>query len=135
MEQTVFCPIRRKRVALTPEEGVRQQLIKLLVEHKGYPAGLLAAEYSIKLGKKSFRCDIVAFDRNFTPVAIFECKAPNVKLDTSVMEQAVRYNMVLGAKYLVITNGITAFACRLGVGEKGCEYVTDIPSYFEANGE
>ena len=135
MEQTVFCPVRRKRVALTPEENVRQQLINWLVGQMGYPVGLLAVEYSIKLGKKSFRCDIVAFDRSLAPLVIFECKAPSVKLDSSVMEQAIRYNMVLSARYLVITNGTTAYACRLGVGEKGYEYVNEIPSYFEAKGE
>ena len=135
MEQTVFCPLRRKRVALTPEENVRQQLIRWLVDNKGYPIGLLAAEYCIKLGKKGFRCDIVAFDSNLAPLVIFECKAPSVKLDGSVMEQAARYNMVLGARYLVITNGTTAYACRLGIGEKGYEYVNEIPSYFEAKGE
>lgn len=135
MEQTVFCPVRRKRVALTPEENVRQQLIRWLVSHKGYPIGLLAAEYGIKLGKKCFRCDIVAFDRNFIPLVIFECKAPNVKLDGSVMEQVATYNMALGARFLVITNGTTTFACRFGTGEKGYKFVDEVPSYSEATME
>lgn len=122
-------------MALTPEENIRQQLIRWLVDNKRYPIGLLAAEYCIKLGKKSFRCDIVAFDRNLAPLVIFECKAPGVKLDGSVMEQAIRYNMVLGARYLVITNGEVMYVCRLGIGEKGYEFINEIPSYFEAKEE
>jgi hypothetical protein len=68
-------------------------------------------------------------DKTLTPQLIVECKAPSIKLDSTVLEQVIRYNMVLNVKYLIITNGVSTFVCKLGTGCKGYEFVTEIPSY------
>ena len=78
MEGTVFDPLRKKHVSLTPEEQVRQHFIHWLNAEREYPLQLMASEYTIKLGNKSFRCDIVAFDNNLKPQIIVECKVMSI---------------------------------------------------------
>lgn len=129
MEKTVFDPLRKKHVALTPEEQVRQFFIKWLNVERGWPLHLMASEYAIKLGRKSLRCDIVAFGRDLQPQMIVECKAPDVTLGRSVLDQIMAYNVVLGVPYLVITNGCTTYACALDKDTGKYEFVEDVPCY------
>lgn len=129
MEKTVFDPLRRKYVALTPEEQVRQFFIGWLHTERLWPLQLMASEYGIKLGRKSFRCDIVAFSRDMQPQVIVECKAPQVALGRVVLNQIMEYNMVLGVPYLVITNGCTTYVCGLDKETGKYEFVEDIPFY------
>ena len=84
----VFDPLRRRFVALTPEEKVRQQMLCLLVEHLHVPAGLLAVEYSVKVNGLDKRADAVVFGAEGNPLMIVECKAPSVTLTEAVLEQA-----------------------------------------------
>lgn len=128
-KERIFDPLRKKRVALTPEEQVRQYFIQWLSRERNYPLGLMMSEYTISYNKRSFRCDIVSFDREMNPLVIVECKAPSVKLDNSVIEQITCYNMALRVKCLVITNGVTTFA--FGFDDKEQRYVAlqDIPHY------
>lgn len=129
--EQVFDPLRKKYVALTPEERVRQSFIRWLNDARGYPLSLMASEYSIQLGKKDFRCDIVCFSSNLQPLLAVECKAPHVKLECEAAEQIRRYNMVLKVRYLVITNGVTTFAFELDPESGSYRYISDIPSYAE----
>lgn len=129
--EQVFDPLRKKYVALTPEERVRQSFIRWLNDARGYPLSLMASEYSIQLGKKDFRCDIVCFSSNLQPLLAVECKAPHVKLECETAEQICRYNMVLKVRYLVITNGVTTFAFELEPESGSYRYISDIPSYAE----
>lgn len=129
--EQVFDPLRKKYVALTPEERVRQSFIRWLNDARGYPLSLMASEYSIQLGKKDFRCDIVCFSSNLQPLLAVECKAPHVKLECEAAEQICRYNMVLKVRYLVITNGVTTFAFELDPESGSYRYISDIPSYAE----
>lgn len=102
---TVFDPLRRRWVALTPEEEVRQKTLFLLVEHLGVPAGRVAVEYSLKVNGQDKRADAVVFGSDGSPLMIVECKAPSVKLTEDVLEQAVRYHSALRPKYLLLSNG------------------------------
>lgn len=130
MNRTVFDPLRRKNVALTPEEAVRQFFIEWLNKQRNWPLQLMASEYSIRFNRKSFRCDIVAFNRSLEPQIIVECKAPDVALDNQVLQQIVTYNMVLKVPHLVITNGKDTFVCSRN-GETGkYEFKEDIPYYL-----
>lgn len=129
MENLVFDPLRKKNVALTPEEEVRQFFIKWLHDQKGWPLQLMASEYTIKLGRKSLRCDLVAFNRALEPQMIVECKAPDVVLDNRVLAQIVAYNIVLKVPHLVITNGNDTYVCSYNKATEKYEFVGDVPAY------
>ena len=105
-------PFRRKTVVLTPEEWVRQHVADYLVL-SGYPRGLIALEKAINLGGRTQRFDIVVFDRRNHPFLLVECKRPEHKLTPETLNQAVRYNRVLQAPYLMISNGRKHYLCRI----------------------
>ncbi len=98
-------PVRRKWVALTPEEWVRQQVIHYLHHQLGYPLEVMQVEGSIKVNNMSRRCDIVVYATSGLPRMIVECKAPEVPLTQKTIDQACRYNTVLQVPLLMITNG------------------------------
>ncbi|MBO7640643.1 MAG: type I restriction enzyme HsdR N-terminal domain-containing protein [Bacteroidales bacterium] len=111
----IWDPLRKKNVALTPEEGVRQWFIKVLHEQVGIPLHMMASEVGFKFGsdvgglegvkRKEYRADIVVYDRAARPLMIAECKRPEVELSDAVLQQALRYNRVLDVRYLALTNG------------------------------
>ena len=105
----IWDPLRKKEVKLTPEEQVRQWFISVLEEEMGVPRHMMMSEVAFKLGKKCFRADIIIYGKNLRPVAIVECKRPEVSLSQEVIEQVVRYNMTMGVKYIIITNGNSTF--------------------------
>lgn len=101
----VLDPVRRRWVALTPEEEVRQQTICMLHDRYGYPLELMQVEGAITVNGQSRRCDIVTYSRDGRPRMIVECKRPDVPLTQKVCDQACRYNTVLQVPYLLLTNG------------------------------
>jgi len=125
----VFDPLRRRFVALTPEEKVRQQMLCLLVEHLHVPAGLLAVEYSVKVNGLDKRADAVVFGTDGRPVMIVECKAATVKLTEAVLEQAIRYHSALRPKYLLLSNGNVTY-CYLVDGQT-LSPLDHLPDYTE----
>ena len=125
----VFDPLRRRFVALTPEEKVRQQMLCLLVEHLHVPAGLLAVEYSVKVNGLDKRADAVVFGTDGHPVMIVECKAATVKLTEAVLEQAIRYHSALRPKYLLLSNGNVTY-CYL-VDSQILSPLDHLPDYAE----
>ena len=133
MEGTVFDPLRKKNVALTPEEEVRQHFIGWLNTQRNYPLNLMASEYTIKIGKRSLRCDIVVFNRNLEPQIIVECKAPYVSLGKEVMHQISLYNTLLKVPHLVITNGTSTCICSYNGSSGRYEFANDIPYHFPNN--
>lgn len=104
--QTIWDPIRKKNVALTPEERVRQWCIGILADHYQVPVHMMMSEAGFKLGEKQYRADILVYDRKMQPLVVVECKRPEVDLTREVLDQAVRYNMVLNVRYMIITNGL-----------------------------
>ena len=94
----IWDPLRKKMVALTPEEQVRQWFIGVLRDHLKVPAHMMMSEVSFKLGDKPFRSDILVYGRDTAPLMVVECKRPETKLDREVLEQALKYNLVLGVK-------------------------------------
>ena len=101
----LFDPLRRKWVARTPEEEVRQAVIAWLRDVQGFPAGLMESEYGFLYNRRRYRADILVFDRRLQPFLLVECKAPGVRLDAKVVEQVVRYTRVLAVRYVLVTNG------------------------------
>ncbi len=121
--------IRRKYVALTPEEWVRQHFVNYLIKEKHYPESLIANEIQIVLNNQKKRCDTVAYDRSLTPLVIIEYKSPDVKITQEVFDQIVRYNMVLKVKYLIVSNGLQHYCCRIDYENLSYEYLSEIPDY------
>ncbi len=129
MEKTIFDPLRKKHVALTPEEQVRQHFIRWLNTQRNYPLNLMASEYTITIGRKSLRCDLVVFNRNLEPQIIVECKAPYVTLDNTVLQQIASYNSILNVPHLAITNGEQTFVCSYNTCTRKYEFTGDLPFY------
>ena len=108
----VWDPLRKKMVALTPEEKVRQWFIGVLRDTLKVPEHMMMSEASLKFGRKRFRADILVYGRDTSPIMGVECKREDLELGREVLEQALKYNLTLGVKYIVITNGGKTFGFR-----------------------
>ena len=102
----VFDNIRRMYVVLTPEEWVRRHLVEYLISHCHAPQLSIVEEYPVNINSTAQRADVVVMDNSARPLALVECKAPDVKIDGAVFEQATRYNAVVNARYIILTNGM-----------------------------
>ena len=125
----IFDPLRRKYVALTPEEWVRQHFTHYLLHYKGYPQGLLANEIQITLNGMKRRCDTVLYNRDMTARMIIEYKAPEIEITQSVFDQIMRYNMVLKVDYLIVSNGMNHYCCRMDYSNNSYRFLPSIPDY------
>lgn len=125
----IFDPLRRKYIALTPEEWVRQHFVNYLINYKNYPASLMANEAGIKLNSLTRRCDTVVYNNQLVPLMIVEYKESKVQITQNVFDQVVRYNTVLKVPYIVVSNGILHYCCRMNYEDQSFEYLTDIPEY------
>ncbi|MBO4382085.1 MAG: type I restriction enzyme HsdR N-terminal domain-containing protein [Bacteroidales bacterium] len=105
-QQEVFDPVRQKWVVMTPEERVRQVFILYLLNIKGFPLSHLSVEHAVTVNGMTQRYDLVVFDDELNPYMVVECKAPHIKLTQKVVEQAGRYNNVLRAPFVCVTNGV-----------------------------
>lgn len=128
----VFDPLRRRFVALTPEEEVRQKVLFLLVEHLNVPSGRVAVEYSVKVNGMDKRADVVVFGADGQPLMVVECKAASVALTSVVLDQAVRYHAALRPKYLLLFNGEAAYC--YAVGAQALQPMDHLPTYGEMLG-
>ena len=125
----IFDALRKKYVRLTPEEWVRQNFIKHLIEEKKYPSGLISVEMSVNINNQNQRSDIVIFNKQAKPIMIIECKAPCVKITQKTMDQAARYNWNLKVEFLVVTNGKSHYICKINHEENNYEFLQEIPNY------
>ena len=126
---TILDILRGKHVALTPEEWVRQHFIHFLIDHKHYPAALLANEVSLTVGDKSLRADSVLYSTDLQPRMIIEYKAPGVGITQKVFHQIAAYNLLLHVDYLIVTNGLHHYCCKMNYQEKKFLYLPEIPDY------
>ena len=124
---TIWDPLRKKEVALTPEERVRQWFIGVLSDTMEVPLHMMMSEAGFKFGEKQFRTDIVVYDRNARPLIVVECKRPETELSNEVLDQAIRYNMVLQVKLIIITNGTRTIMCQR-TGD-GYGFIDKVPKY------
>ena len=130
-KNSIWDIIRRKYVALTPEEWVRQHFVHFLVEHKGYPVSLLANEVALTLNGTSRRCDTVLYDRTLSPRMIIEYKAPHIPITQKVFDQISRYNLVFRVDYLIVSTGLSHYCCRMDYDHQSYEFLKDVPEYRE----
>ena len=125
----IFDILRKKYVALTPEEWVRQHFVHYLINHLGYPSGLLANEVGINLNGTSKRCDTVLYSSALVPRMIVEYKAPDVNISQQVFNQITRYNIVLRVDYLVVTNGINHYCCKVDYNMGQYTFLPSVPFF------
>lgn len=130
-KELIFDSLRRKYVALTPEEWVRQNFVSFLINHKGYLAGLMNNEVSLVQNGIKRRCDTLVSDKYGNPIVIVEYKAPNVEITQKVFDQIVRYNYVFRAKYLIVSNGLNHYCCCINYDEGSYSFLKEIPSYAD----
>ena len=125
----VLDPVRRRWVALTPEEEVRQETILLLHKRYGYPLELMQVEGAISVNGQSRRCDIVVYGTDGLPRMIVECKRPDVPLTQKVCDQACRYNTALHVPLLLLTNGRQSVVVSVDFEHRALHQLPDIPHY------
>jgi len=134
-QEQVFDRIRKKYVALTPEEWVRQHFVNFLIEHKGYPEGLMAVEQKVEVQGMPQRVDIIAYNRNGKSLLIVECKAPDIELTQGAFRQVARYNLSLKANYLIITNGKIHYCSWVDAESMEFRMLKEIPAFKEISME
>ena len=129
----IYDPLRRRWVALTPEEWVRQHFVAWLTGPLGYPASLMANEVGLRLNGMLRRCDTIIYDRSLRPLVVVEYKAPSVAISQRVFDQIARYNMVLQARALVVSNGLSHYCC-IYCPDGTYRFLPEIPSYGRLTG-
>ena len=132
----IFCPFRRKYVAATPEEYVRQTFLHALVEQLGYPQSLIGVEVPIAVGAGvDKRCDAVVYSRSLQPLMLIEFKAPEVAITQTTLDQAAVYNTTVHAPYLILANGKQTVVARIdkqsadGEQTEQIQFLNHIPSW------
>ena len=125
----IFDFLRRRYVALTPEEWVRQHFTHWLVDHKGYPQGLLANEVTLRCGEKTLRCDSIVYHSDLRPLMIVEYKAPTIPLTQRVFTQISVYNLLLHVDYLVVSNGLQHYCLHMDYDRQSYHFLNAIPLY------
>lgn len=128
-KRQIFDVLRRKYVALTPEEWVRQHVVHYLLDYKGYPKGLLANEVEVVIGEKKLRCDTLLYNRALQPQMIIEYKSPEIDLTQRVFDQITAYNFLLHVDYLIVSNGRQHYCCRMDYERQSYQFLKEIPWY------
>ena len=129
----IYDPVRRKYLVRTPEELVRQLVICFMMNELGYSVNSVQVEKSLTVNGLYKRCDILGLDGNTRPYLLIECKAPSVKLAQKVFQQIAWYNMPLQVPYLMVTNGVQTFCCRMDYSVRTFEFVERVPPYSPAD--
>ena len=123
----IFDDIRKKHVTLTPEEWVRQNFIRFLVEEKSFPKNYIAVEHEINVNGLRKRCDGLVYNRQMQPMVILEFKAPSVNITQETFDQAAVYNSKVGAKYFILSNGMMHICCLLN--ENAYVFLQEVPDF------
>ena len=127
----IFDSIRKKYLVLTPEEWVRQNFVKYLIQEKAYPASLIAIEKGLKLNELQKRADAVIYNNNGLPIVLIEFKAPSIKITQDTFEQIGRYNSIFKVPYLIVSNGLEHFCAKIDFKQNSFEFLEGVPNYKE----
>jgi hypothetical protein len=125
----IFDEIRKKFILLTPEEWVRQHTVQFLLQDKKFPKSYINVEKLIKINDLSKRYDVVVFQPNGEIYLLIECKAPEVQITQQTFDQIARYNLVLKAKYLMVTNGLNHYFCQMDFENEKYVFLNELPAY------
>ena len=125
----IFDKLRKKYMVLTPEEWVRQHFVCFLIDEKKYPVSLIALEKQLTINNRKKRTDILVFNKQGNHEIIVECKAPSIKITQATFDQIARYNLKLKANYLIVTNGLEHFYCKMDFENETYIFLKEIPDY------
>jgi len=125
----IFDNLRKKYMVLTPEEWVRQHYVHFLIDKKRYPISLIALEKQLTINNRKKRTDILVFNKDGNHEIIVECKAPSIKITQDTFDQIARYNLKLKANYLIVTNGLHHFYCKMDFENETYIFLKEIPDY------
>ncbi len=128
-KQYIFDVIRKKYIVLSPEEWVRQHALHFLIYDKKYPVSLITVEKQLLVNKLKKRTDILIYNSTGLPELVVECKAPKVKITQHTFDQIARYNFQLRANYLMVSNGMQHYFCKLDYDKECYVFLEDIPKY------
>ena len=126
---SIFDAIRKKFIILTPEEWVRQHVVQFLMTEKNYPQSLLNVEKVLQVNGLRKRYDIVVYNSDGTIHILIECKAPEVKINQETFDQIARYNLVLKAEYLMVSNGLNHYFCQMDFENEKYVFLEELPSF------
>lgn len=126
----VYDPVRRAYIVLQPEELVRQLVVQYLNVEKKYPLSRIRVEMGLTINNVSKRCDVLIFDKNGLPFLLVECKSIHVAVNQAVFDQIAHYNLKFKVPFLVTTNGLTTFCCKMNYDTEGYEFLNEIPIFF-----
>lgn len=126
---SIFAPLRKKFILLTPEEWVRQHCVQFLINEKKYPIVLLNEEKKVEVNGMPKRYDILGYNSNGSVKLIVECKAPQVEITQKTFDQIARYNLSLKAEYVMLTNGLNHYFCQMDYSNKNYHFLKDLPDY------
>jgi len=126
---SIFDQIRKKFILLTPEEWVRQHTVEYLIKEKKYPLSYINVEKLIKINDRNKRYDVVVFNPSGEIFLLIECKAPEISISQSTFDQIARYNLVLKAKYLMVTNGLNHYFCQMDIEKERYNFLKDLPDF------
>ena len=127
--EMILDTLRQKYVVLTPEEWVRQNFVRYLIEGLGFPQGRTAIEKGFVFQKMQCRADVLVYDATGKALLMGECKAPEVKIVQQAFDQIGRYNAVVQAAYLVVTNGLQHYCCAIDRAKNSYRFLNALPRY------
>ena len=125
----IFDEIRKKFIIVTPEEWVRQHVVQFLLQDKKYPKSHINVEKLLKINGLNKRYDVVVYKPDGNITILIECKAPGVKISQSTFDQIARYNMTLNADYLMVTNGLNHYFCKMDYENEKYDFLSELPEY------
>lgn len=125
----IFDEIRKKFIILTPEEWVRQHVVQYLLQDKKYPKSYINVEKLIKINDLNKRYDIIVYQPNGEIYLLIECKAPEVTITQQTFDQIARYNLVLNAKYLMVSNGLNHYFCQMDFEKEKYVFLKELPEF------
>jgi hypothetical protein len=125
----IFDEIRKKFIILTPEEWVRQHVVHYLLQDKKYPKSYINVEKIIKINNLNKRYDIVVYQPNGEVFLLIECKAPEITINQQTFDQIARYNLVLNAKYLMVSNGLNHYFCQMDFENQKYIFLEELPEF------
>ena len=125
----IFDEIRKKFIILTPEEWVRQHVVRFLLEEKKYPKSLINVEKVLLVNGLRKRYDVVVFNPDGSIQILVECKAPEVKITQMTFDQIARYNMTMKSTYLMVSNGLNHYFCQMDYENEKYQFLAELPNY------
>ena len=130
---SIFDEIRKKFIILTPEEWVRQHVVRFLLEEKKYPKSLINVEKVLSINGLRKRYDVVVFNPDGSIFVLVECKAPEIKTAQATFDQIARYNLALKAQFLMVTNGHNHYFCQMDFENEKYDFLKELPDYILKN--